>query len=106
MRTGSMDDIEAYVDEVWEDVVADIAALVAHPSVADAGKSMPGAPFGATVRDALDCALGIAHRLGYETGDDEGYVGIADIAGELDGHIATIAHVDVVPAGPGWATDP
>ena len=26
MRTGSMDDIEAYVDEVWEDVVADIAA--------------------------------------------------------------------------------
>lgn len=106
MRTGSMDDIEAYVDEVWEDVVADIAALVAHPSVADAGKSMPGAPFGATVRDALDCALDIAHRLGYETGDDGGYVGIADIAGELDGHIATIAHVDVVPAGPGWATDP
>ena len=98
--------VEAYVDEVWEDVVADIAALVAHPSVADASQGIPGAPFGAPVRGALDCALGIAEKLGYEVGDDEGYVGIADIPGAEDRQIATIAHVDVVPAGPGWNTDP
>ena len=98
--------VEAYVDEVWEDVVADIAALVAHPSVADASQGAPGAPFGAPVRGALDCALGIAEKLGYEVGDDEGYVGIADIPGAEDRQIATIAHIDVVPAGPGWNTDP
>lgn len=101
-----MQDVTAYVDGVWEDVVADIATLVSHPSVADAAAGKPGAPFGKPVRDALDCALGIARRLGYEVSDDEGYVGMADIAGCDEAHIATIAHVDVVPAGPGWNTDP
>ena len=98
--------IDAYVDEVWEDVVSDIASLVGHASIADAAKAEPGAPFGPEVRDALDCALGIARRLGYDVSDDDGYVGMADIAGEYEEQIATIAHVDVVPAGPGWGTDP
>ncbi len=75
---------------------------MAYPSVADASVAEPGAPFGRPVRDALDCSLGIAERLGYEVTDDDGYVGIADIPGECEEHIATIAHVDVVPAGPGW----
>ena len=35
-----------------------------------------------------------------------GYVGIADIPGRGDKQLATICHVDVVPAGPGWNTDP
>lgn len=64
-----------------------------------------GAPFGRPVRDALDCALGIAQKLGYQTSDDEGFVGIADIPGRGDKQLATICHVDVVPAGPGWNTD-
>lgn len=98
--------IDAYIEEVWDELVADIAALVRYPSVADAGKAAPGAPFGGSVRDALDCALDIARRLGYATDEDEGYVGWGDIAGSELGQIATIAHVDVVPAGPGWGTDP
>lgn len=106
MRADVMESVEKYVDEVWEDVVSDIASLVAYPSVADASVAEPGAPFGRPVRDALDCGLGIAERLGYEVTDDDGYVGIADIPGECEEHIATIAHVDVVPAGPGWGTDP
>ena len=69
--------VAKYVDEVWEDVVADIAQLVSYPSVAVAADAEPGAPFGRPVRDALDCALGIAQKLGYQTSDDEGYVGIA-----------------------------
>ena len=98
--------VDAYVDEVWEDVVSDIATLVKCPSIADYEAAEPSAPFGHPVREALDCALGIASRLGYEVSDDEGYVGMADIAGERPEQLATIAHVDVVPAGPGWATDP
>ena len=98
--------VDAYVDAVWEDVVADIADLVSHPSVADAAQGVPGAPFGPEVRGALDCALGIARKLGYQTSDDDGYVGMADIPGADDIQVATIAHVDVVPAGTGWNTDP
>ena len=98
--------VAEYVDEVWEDVVADIEQLVSYPSVAVSADAEPGAPFGRPVRDALDCALGIAQKLGYQTSDDEGYVGIADIPGRGDKQLATICHVDVVPAGPGWNTDP
>ena len=98
--------VDAYVDEVWDDVLEDIAELVSHPSVADGSAAEPDAPFGPDARAALDCALGIADKLGYETSCDEGYIGIADIPGERPEQIATIAHCDVVPAGPGWNTDP
>ena len=76
--------VAEYVDEVWEDVVADIEQLVSYPSVAVSADVEPGVPFGRPVRDALDCALGIAQKLGYQTSDDEGYVGIADIPGRGD----------------------
>ena len=59
--------VTEYVDEVWEDVVADIEQLVSYPSVAVAADAEPSAPFGRPVRDALDCALGIAQKLGYQT---------------------------------------
>ena len=98
--------VAEYVDEVWEDVVADIEQLVSYPSVAVAADAEPGAPFGRPVRDALDCALGIAQKLGYQTSDDEGFVGIADIPGRGDKQLATICHVDVVPVGNGWTADP
>lgn len=98
--------VDAYVDEVWPRVLDDIDDLVGHPSVADSALAEPGAPFGPAVRSALDCALGIAARLGYQIGDDEGYVGWADIPGVSHTQVATIAHVDVVPAGPGWEGDP
>ena len=68
--------VAEYVDEVWEDVVADIEQLVSYPSVAVAADAEPGAPFGRPVRDAFDCALGIAQKLGYQTSDDEGYVAL------------------------------
>ena len=98
--------VDSYIDEVWDGVLADIAELVSHPSVADFRAAAPGAPFGPDARAALDSALGIAGKLGYETSCDEGYIGIADIPGERPGQLATIAHCDVVPAGPGWNTDP
>ncbi len=98
--------VDAYVAEVWEDVVRDIERLVAHPSVADESRGAEGAPYGPEVRSALDEALAIARRLGYETGNYDGYMGMADVLGYSERQVATIAHLDVVPAGTGWATDP
>ena len=42
MRADVMESVENYVDEVWEDVVFDIASLVACPSVADDSAAEPG----------------------------------------------------------------
>lgn len=98
--------IDAYVDEVWPNVLDDIAALVAVPSVADPSKAQDGAPHGPEVKRALETALAMAERLGLEPHNLDGWMGYADLKGASDKQIATIAHVDVVPAGTGWTNDP
>ena len=96
--------VDAHIDTV-QTSAADIAnKLVGCPSVADASLAEPAAPFGPDVRRALDCALGIARRLGYDTADDEGYLGWGDIAGERPEQVATIAHGMFSLATPGWST--
>jgi len=99
-------DIDDYVDRIWEDAVADMGALIAIRSVEDLEHAAPGAPWGPQTRAALLCALGIAERLGLETCDMDGYLGYADLPGESPVQIATIAHCDIVPEGIGWTFDP
>lgn len=104
--TKLLEQIDAYVDEVWPAVLEDIAALVAIPSVADASKAEDGAPHGPEAKRALTCALDMCRKLGLEPHDLDGWMGYADLKGASDTQIATIAHVDVVPAGTGWTQDP
>lgn len=96
----------AYVDEVWEDVVQDIDLLVQVESVEDGEHAQPGKPFGPAPYEALRRCLSIAQRLGLSTYDCEGYMGYADLKGEQDDYVATIAHCDIVPLGDNWTFDP
>ena len=95
-------DVDAFVDEVWEDVVEDIRTLVKIESVEDLEHAEPGKPWGPAPNEALVAAEKIAARLGLAVTDLDGYIGYADLAGESDGYIATIAHTDIVPLGLGW----
>ena len=95
-----------YVEDVWDDVVKDIDTLVQVESVEDLENARPGMPFGPAPREALDRALGIAAKRGLATHDSEGYIGFADLPGASERYIATIAHSDIVPLGPGWTVDP
>lgn len=97
-----MKQVDAYVDEVWEDVVEDIRALVKIESVEDKAAAEPGKPWGPKSYEALAKGLEIAERLGLDAHDCEGYIGYADLQGESDVQIATIAHTDIVPTGIGW----
>lgn len=99
-------EVDDYVDEVWEDVVADIRSLVRIRSVEDLSHAAPGMPWGPKSHEALALGLSIASRLGLDAHDCEGYLGYADLVGESAGQIATIAHTDVVPEGLGWTVDP
>ena len=99
-------EIDEYVDRVWPEVLDDIESLVSHRSVEDLDAAEENAPWGPGPREALDEALCIANVCGLEAHDCEGYLGFADLPGASDKQIATIAHVDVVPEGPGWHTDP
>ena len=101
-------DVDAYVDEVWEDVVADIARLVRHESVENLGAAEPGKPWGPASNDALVEAERMAERLGLAVTDVDGYLGFADVPGASgpERYLATIAHTDIVPLGEGWSFPP
>ena len=110
MNTISIDesrlsDIKRFAETYERDIVRDIARLVRIPSVE--GPAEPGAPFGIESRKALDCALQIAEELGLDTVNCENKIGYATIGTDHgQGYLATITHVDVVPAGDGWSADP
>jgi len=98
--------VDAYVDEVWEDVVEDIRTLVQVESVEDLDHAGPGKPWGPKPYEALSRAIAIASRLGLDAHDLDGYLGYADLEGESPRYVATIAHTDIVPLGLGWTVDP
>ena len=95
---------DSFIEENIEGIIKDIKAIVDIPSVK--GPAEEGAPFGKEVRRALDEALKIGKRMGFETVNCEDYLGYAQLNGKSEKYIGTIAHLDVVPAGNGWNTDP
>ena len=103
--------LDAYLEAHLDEIIADIATLVAIPSVEDRAKAAPAAPYGPEVARALAAGLDIAQRMGLEPVNANGYVGFADLPARhrpAEGEpkrIGIIGHVDVVPAGPGWAFD-
>ena len=97
--------IDAFIAENKDQILADIAALVAIDSVE--GTPEEGAPFGAGPRAALDKTLELAAGMGLATRNCENYMGYAELAGaDPEKYLATICHVDVVPVGNGWTADP
>lgn len=110
MNTISIDenrlsDISRFAESHERDIVRDIARLVSIPSVE--GPAAPDAPFGIESKRALDCALQIAEELGLDTVNCENKIGYASVGEDRgQGYLATITHVDVVPAGDGWTEDP
>ena len=97
--------IDAYIAENKEQLLQDIAALVAIDSVE--GTPEEGAPFGAGPRAALDKTLELAAGMGFATRNCENYIGYAELPGaDAEKYLATICHVDVVPVGNGWTADP
>lgn len=91
------------IDELTEDMLQDLASLVRIDS--QLGEEKPGMPFGEGPAQALAQALAIADRMGLETKNLDNYCGYAQIGSGKD-IIALVAHLDIVPAGEGWDTDP
>ncbi|MFI3168693.1 MAG: Sapep family Mn(2+)-dependent dipeptidase [Faecalibacterium sp.] len=99
--------IDAFIAANESAILSDIAKLIAIDSVQTA--AAPSAPFGAGAKAALDETLSIATRLGLATQNCENYIGYAEVSTEHsdpEKHLATICHVDVVPVGNGWNSDP
>ena len=95
--------LDARVAELRDELIADIQAWVAIPSVQ--GAPVEGKPFGENVAKALDLALDTARKYGFETRNIDYYAG--DISmGSGEQTMGMLAHLDIVPVGEGWTHDP
>ena len=92
-----------YFKNKKEEIIKTISELVAVPSVC--GVAEEGKPFGEKPYEALMLALEKAESFGFKTENCDGYVGAVDLNGG-EQELAVLAHLDVVPAGEGWETDP
>lgn len=93
--------------EKWQsyesEMLEKLARLVKYNSVE--GEASPEKPFGESVAACLAEALEIADEMGFETCNMDNYCGWVQI-GEGEDIIGIAAHLDIVPAGEGWDTDP
>ncbi|MBQ8555572.1 MAG: Sapep family Mn(2+)-dependent dipeptidase [Clostridia bacterium] len=92
------------IDSYAEAYAAHLARWIQVPSVKD--EASDGAPFGTEVRRMYDLALADCEAMGFATRGFEGYALDATLSGESDEAIAVLGHLDVVPAGDGWAVPP
>lgn len=83
----------------------DLKDLIAIQSVRDDSKKTADAPLGPGPANALQAFLKLAERDGFETTNLDNLAGFVEY-GTGDETVAILAHVDVMPAGEGWDTDP
>jgi succinyl-diaminopimelate desuccinylase len=65
----------AFVERLWEDVIADITKLVAIRSVEDMAHATPEMPYGPAPFEALQTAVDIAARMGMDAHNCDGHIG-------------------------------
>lgn len=95
--------IKEYFENHKHQLLGLISELVEIPSVR--GEAQEGKPFGTKPYEALCRALEFADVFGFRTENHDGYVGTVDM-GKGEPELGILAHLDVVPAGDGWSTDP
>lgn len=98
-----MSRIRDYIEAHKKEMIDFLAELVAIPSVQ--GEKEQGFPFGRMPAKALETMLKKCEEFGFAVDNVENYAGSADING-LAPQLAVLTHLDVVPVGTGWTTDP
>ncbi|MGT2715420.1 dipeptidase PepV [Streptococcus respiraculi] len=98
-------DFKAEVEKRREDLLADLFSLLEINSERDDSLADTEHPFGPGPVKALHKFLEIAERDGYPTKNVDNYAGHFEY-GDGDEVLGIFAHMDVVPAGSGWNTDP
>lgn len=98
-----MSKIRDYLEAHRQEMIDFLAELVAIPSVQ--GEAEEGCPFGKMPAKALETMLKKCEEFGFTVDNVENYAGSADV-NELAPELAVLTHLDVVPVGTGWTTDP
>ncbi|MCX7884008.1 MAG: dipeptidase PepV [Caloramator sp.] len=97
-------DFNKRIDDMKDELIKSTQEILKIKSVAEepAGE---GKPFGEGIALCLETALKISEKLGFKTGNIDGYAGYAEL-GEGDEYVAVLGHLDVVPEVDGWMYPP
>ena len=93
------------VEKRKDDLLEDLFTLLRVDSVRDDEKATAELPVGPGPKEALDVFLEIGKRDGFITKNVDNYAGHIEY-GEGEELMGVLGHVDVVPTGTGWDTDP
>ena len=95
---------KSLIDQHFDEQLTALGTLIAFPSVSQ-GEPEEGMPLGRHIHNALNYTLDLAREMGFSARSLDGYCGVIDY-GEGDEMLMIMAHLDVVPAGNGWSSDP
>jgi succinyl-diaminopimelate desuccinylase len=87
------------------ELLADAQNLLKIKSVLDEENPLPEAPFGQGVREALDYMLQLGEKDGFAVKNTDNVAGHIEM-GQGEELVGILCHVDVVPEGDGWSSDP
>jgi len=93
------------VEEYKDDFLEDLFTLLKIDSTRDDDAATDEYPVGPGPVEALDAFLEIGERDGFATENFDNWAGHIEY-GEGEELLGILGHVDVVPAGSGWETDP
>lgn len=93
------------VEKRKEDLLTDLNTLLSIDSVRKDELATPQAPVGPGPKEALEAFLAIGERDGFVTKNIDNLAGHIEF-GEGEELMGVFGHVDVVPTGTGWETDP
>ena len=96
-------DLNKIVDSYKNDMIKSVKELISIPSVK--GEPLEGKPFGKEIDRALRYTLELGHKLGFSTGNVDGYAGYIEF-GRGEETFGILAHLDVVPEGGDWTYPP
>ena len=96
-----MERAEAWIQEHRQEMIRELQSWVSFPSVSREDLAVPGMPFGPDCRHMLNHAMARGAYYQFQVEDHQGCACSIRWGGE--DAIGIIAHLDVVPAGEGWA---
>lgn len=98
-----MTEIKKYLENKKEEMIEFLAELIAVRSVQAAPEE--NCPYGENSAKALEIMLNKCEEFGFKVESVDNYVGTVDFD-ENDAVLGILSHLDVVPEGIGWTSDP
>lgn len=96
--------IRQYLESHKEEMIDFLAELVAVRSVK--GEASEDFPFGKNTATVLGMMLQKCREYGFITENNDNYMGTADFCNDGEPELAILSHLDIVPEGHGWRSDP